>query len=97
MMDEISVEPLVQSPEPQEVRCGAVGCGGSLSLPKDSRGVVVELLGGEFADVGKVGEHILVGDGTSQLQVTIGDGAVWVVEGHKVTLDRRGELGSPEV
>ena len=79
---DIVKEALVQRLESEEVgsRAGGGG-GGAFPLPIDSCCVVIAVVGGAGVDTSSLGQNIIVGNGTGQLKVTVGDGATGVVKG----------------
>jgi hypothetical protein len=75
---EIPMKTLVDGLEAEEVGSWATGGGGAFALPKYGGGVVVEVMDGALPDIGQMGKDIVLGNGASQLEITVGDGAVRV-------------------
>ena len=59
------------------------------------RGIVVERMDGMFAKIETLGEHIVMQDCGSELQITVGDRARRVGEGHQTALDMSWHLLPP--
>ena len=81
---DILKEALVQRLEPEEVGCRACGGSGAFALPIDSGGVVIAVVGGAGVDTSSLSQNIIVGNGTGELKVTVGDGALRIVEGDEL-------------
>jgi hypothetical protein len=95
MFGVIAMKTLVERLQPQKVG-GRARCGdGALALP--SQGWCIVGSGGEcaFSHIERVCQHIFVDNGGQEFEVTIGDGAFWVVKGHKVSSDVGGEVVPP--
>ena len=58
-------------------------------------GVVVERMDGMFAKIEALGEHIVMQDCSSELQITVGNRASGVGEGHQTALDMSWHLLPP--
>ena len=78
---DIFMETLVHGLNPQEVSGRACGGGGAFPLPIDRCCVVIAVVSGSGLDTGSLGKDVIVGNGTSELKVTVGDGAIGVVKG----------------
>ena len=82
VLGQVSVVPLVEGCQAQEIGSGASGGSGALTMPIQSGCVVREVVDGLLPDVSSLGQDIQLGNGAGQLQVTVGDGARGVVKGH---------------
>ena len=65
-------------------------------MPMDGGGVIGESGGGEVAAWKEVREDILVGQGSRELQLGVGDGAGGVGGRDKAAADLGGKRGAPE-
>ena len=96
MSRNVAVKSLVMSLEAQKVRRGA-GCrGGALSEPINVGLVIGSGPNGSFANVGTLGDDIVMGDITAEFKVAVVDRAVGVVEGNDVVLNSGGERLAPQ-
>jgi hypothetical protein len=92
----ISMPPLVQVLQTQELR-GRSGTGHcALTLPEDCRRVVGEVVDGGFPSVHIGGQDIVLSDTGGQLQIAIGDGACGVIKGDETTLHLEWKGGAPQ-
>ena len=72
------------------------GGGGALvALPVDSGGVVGPRVDGSFMKVKGVDQHILLGNGSCEFQVRVGNGACGMIPGDEGSLNLWGELFTP--
>ena len=69
----VAVKPLVMGLEAQEVRRGTSGGGGSFTEPVDVRLVVGTGLDGAFANVGALGDDVVVHNVATEFKVTVID------------------------
>jgi hypothetical protein len=92
----VTVLPLVQACVSEQVGSRARGGGGVFRLPADRWDVVAQSGEGAMAAVELVHRDGGLAQGTGKLQITIGDGALGVVEGDEVLFDIWGESLAPE-
>ena len=71
---------LVQRLEAEQERSGASSCGGAFALPIYRRRVVIRIVDGTFRNVGRLCEDIVLCNGTSEFEITVGDIAIGVFE-----------------
>ena len=96
MSRNVAVKPLVMSLEAQEVRRGTSGGGGSFTEPVDVSLVVGTGPDGTFANVGALGDDVVVRDVATEFEVTVIDGTAGVVEGDDVLLNEFWEGMAPQ-
>ena len=80
----------------EQLRWRARGGGGSFPQPVDVGGVVGACPNGPFPDVGGLRDDVVVGDVTTQFEVTVIYSAAGIGVGHEVTLDRERKRLPPE-
>ena len=87
---------LMDGRELEKVGSWSNGSGASFLSPGDSRGVVAKAAGRNMSNWNSRGQDVVTGDCTGKFQVAVGDGALRIVEGDEVLLDRLGERRTPQ-
>jgi hypothetical protein len=97
LLDKVAVLALVKRSVPQQV-AGSPSCGcGGMCPPRDCWSVVGTYRQGAFPDILGGGKCGGVGNGTSEFQVGIGDGARRMCGGHQGLLNFLGECAPPDI
>ena len=68
--------------EPQQVGRRTCGSGGAFPLPVHGRRVVVGVMDGALSDVRKLSKHVILCNGASEFEVTVGDIPSGVAKAH---------------
>ena len=92
----VAVVTLVVGLKAQEVRRWTGGCGRPFPEPVYVGLIVGTGPDGAFANVGTLGDNFVVRDVATEFKVAVIDGAVGVVEGDDIFLNRCGERMPPE-
>lgn len=93
---DISVVPLMDAKEPEEVRWRGVGCGATLTLPEGGVEVIAFAYNGALTGVEGLGESFEVNEPAGELEVRVGDGARGVVRRDEETSDVVWPFKSPQ-
>ena len=87
VLRQVAVQTLMQGLQAQEISNRASGGGRAFGLPSQSRGVVREGADGAFSHLAGVGNHSMLSNGASELQIRVGNGAVGIVPTDHSLLD----------
>jgi len=83
----ISVVPLVNAEQPEEVRRGGVRGGAALALPERGVEVIAFADDSPFTGVKGLGDGFEVNEAAGELEVRVGDGAIWIFSGDEEARD----------
>jgi hypothetical protein len=93
---DVSMMTLMEGLGAEEVGGGACRGSGAFALPEQSGSVVGLGKDGAFADVETLGGRLVVEEATSEFEVAVGDGAMWVAPTDKVGRDGRVKGDAPD-
>ena len=92
----VAVVTLVDGGELEKVGSWTNGGGASLRAPGDCRGVVGHGTGCKVVHWDLGCKDVVVGNGTSEFEVAVGDGAQGMLEGDQFVLDVLWKRGTPK-
>ena len=87
---------LMERLEPKEVGGRAEGRRGAFALPKHGGDIIVAIMCRFFANIRCLGEDVVVGDGASKFQITVGDITSWIRKRYEPVCDPFGEGLAPQ-
>jgi len=80
------MEPLVMGLNSEQICRRFCCCGGSFSQPVDTSYIIGERADGALANIGSLGDNIVMGNVSAQFQLAIVDCAGRIAEGHEIFL-----------
>jgi hypothetical protein len=93
---DISIMALMESLKAKEPRSRAAGRGGPFALPPNGGYAVRGVMDGGFSDIKGLSQYVMLSDTCSELELTVVNVTLRVIEGDQSLLDDRRKGASPQ-